>query len=1170
MSGFILLKSDCPICGGVRNGKKKHDCKSSGELVHCFSHNDPPHGWVHVGESAIGQSMYAPDKGDSYDPEKHRAELAKLRAEHKAREAKKRLQLPTISDRNQKILSLKAELTESQNADLLRRGLTQDEIDFDLSQHWLFAAKGGYGITAVDPVTGMLCGAQKAKDDRSKGKYTWGIFTGQNKLKETGENPLAVWRSPDFDPNKPYEIEFTEGYLKPLIRAQVRWRKNSQVIVIGAAGGIFGDKALQRVLSVFPKPKKLTLLVDADSQNLKKKNLYSGYKNLVKVVQSVYDKGCNNVQLKFADWGQWRDKSKGDCDEYFGRYRRRSPYQWLRLFEFEETRKCAKERLAQTTQLTADKVITLKEFQALKDDDPGITAQQVRASTNNAQDVALVAPTASGKTTIAEHIASEYEYGLAPMSRNSLVKDGGRRMGFSDRHDLDNIGGQLIGHDGFEDRVAFCNEAYQALERPISDILKHENITVGDEFDHSLKSLKLSSTHGKDRKRKLNTDGFWRQFRESDRTLIMSADITDYEVAQFRRQTGRKPFVLKVMGTKKQRVEVVFEDQAEWWQQFFKSRREGQRIIVKCSYKSDAEFLQDQFGAIAIHADNAKEYQDFLENPDKWLELHKPEIIAVSPILATGFSIEGDHFDAVFKLIHENISAESTKQFGDRYRPNVPHYTWVAETNHQYDLTTTDAVLSRKLAQAKASDNDEQPFIDKDDPFFYYKAQENWSKANLRADYLARCEADIENVIYQYCSLSQSEIEAINRTVSEHRSAFKEAELTKDAEADNLTPEQAEQYRQDEQSLTQSQRRALRKYDLAHWKVTTPDQLTVEDFRVDKKGRRRKALENLERQAFPQIAITTDKGSIEGQKHGVSIQDVTHHHLRVRDLNNIGIGKILDFVLSGEEWDNNHPIVKETADICRSKRDELKKSDITFTCGKNANNAAYFGSLLKSLGIKTVRKQKRIDGVVVSFYQLDHEYFGMTKADLVARLPRLQEKFEELIVNPENQWVQGLYGCHTPFENINKQGCVTVDNPLLDISESPPQVTASYQGLPSPEKLTKTDRDSSLTKKVLGHQKSLKVTTLEKDSGTPEYSKVSELKTYRSIPECTDQKTPTLTNINQHQPKFSEGQLVWFSNGVQWLQGTIERVITGVRNEYNVLDSRGWGLFVPETAIAPM
>ena len=1134
MNGFKLLGSDCPICGGHRNGKTKNDCKQSGELVHCYSHNDPPTGWVYRGESAIGQSMYAPDKGENFDPEKHRAELAKLRAEHKAREAERRLQLPTISDRHHKILGFKAELTDKQYNNLRQRGLLPEEIDFALSQHWLFTTWGGYSIAAVDPETKMLCGAQRALDDRSWRKYDWNIFYQRNKLKETGKNPIACWVHPDFDPTKPYVLEGCEGFLKSMVRAFIRWRDDVQVVVVGAAGANYDKAALMRVLGALPTPKKVVFFPDADSQNLKKKNLHSGYKKFVKTVESKYR---NKVQVKFADWGQWRDKSKGDCDEYFGSYKRRSPRTWFSLFDFEKELKTAKERLDKSTKLTADKVITLEEFRALKDDNSSVTAQRFRELTNGTQDVFLVAPTAAGKTTTAKAIASEYEYGIARFSRNSLVKDGGKRMGFHDRHDLDQRQGQLIGSDGFVTRVGFCNEASQQMQRVVKDILKHENIAVFDELDHSLKSLALSSTHGKDYRRKFNTDQFWKDARESDRTLNMSADLTDFEVEQFRKNTGRKPFVLKVVGDKKQRTEIIFEDKAEWRAKFEQLRSEGKRIIVMCSYKSDCEFLRHAFGAIAITADNASEYQGFIDSPDEWLAQHQPKLLAVSPILATGFSITGEHFDAVMKLIHPNITAESAKQFGDRYRPTVPHFTYLDETSYQYNQTTVDTVFANRLAKAKASANNEENWLDKDDPYFHYKAESNWSKAHLRADYLARCKVDVANATYQYRSLPQEQIDAINKTISDLYLAYRDEWNEKIVNADNLTPEQAKQYRDREKELTEDQRRALYKYEFAYWKNIDPSDITFDMVKRDKKGKLRKAHERLEMQAFPNMAIAIDAGSISKQEHGVSQQDITHHHLRVQALKDIGIDAALDYVLSGKEWSKDHPIVESTAANLRSRRDELKIMGIAFSCGKNAGNNDYFGALLRTFGLKTKRNRRR------NTYQLCAEDLEVTKADLVARLPRRQEKFGELTMTPETQWAQHLYERSIPFLNTNKQGCGSLKNPLLDGSE----------------RTTPMEAGSSSVGEVMA---AIEARMQE----TPEPESIIEPE-----PVAIAEKEPkgTKRNYQIKQPRFSIGQRVKFWDGVQWLIGTIQSAMTGITPEYNVIGDNGWGMTYRENQLAP-
>ena len=130
--------------------------------------------------------MYAPARDDSkpYDFEASRAKR-EARLAKQAKQAKENEQaleaLPSIEDRDRKIKGYPQKLTYAQNSDLLRRGLTQDEINNALANHWLFGLQGSYGISAYDPISGLLCGAQRAKDDRDP-KYDWGIFTGKNQL----------------------------------------------------------------------------------------------------------------------------------------------------------------------------------------------------------------------------------------------------------------------------------------------------------------------------------------------------------------------------------------------------------------------------------------------------------------------------------------------------------------------------------------------------------------------------------------------------------------------------------------------------------------------------------------------------------------------------------------------------------------------------------------------------------------------------------------------------------------------------------------------------------------------------------------------------------------------------------------------------------------------------
>lgn len=304
-SEFKLFKNGtCPVC----NGEHK-SCRQNGDLIHCRSHNEAPVGYKKIKDDALGFAMYAPieDRNTQYRGE--------------------RIPVLSIQQRDAKIRSCEGNLSDRQIADLLGRGLIDKQIEYAVSNHWLFALDNGYGISAIDPITGMFCGAQKANDDRSTAKYTWGVFSGDNKLKETGENPLFLWVHPKFDHSKPYEIKYTEGALKSLIRGFFEWKTNRNVIVIGAAAGIFGKKGLDRIFQKYPKAIAHTLLCDANTQDEKKLNILTAYKRLAVNVPTVL----------FADWGQWQDKSKGDCDETFGtdafdKYQLRSPSDWLDFF----------------------------------------------------------------------------------------------------------------------------------------------------------------------------------------------------------------------------------------------------------------------------------------------------------------------------------------------------------------------------------------------------------------------------------------------------------------------------------------------------------------------------------------------------------------------------------------------------------------------------------------------------------------------------------------------------------------------------------------------------------------------------------------------------------------------------------------------------------------------
>lgn len=303
MSKFIPTRklNLCPICADT-SGKCRTRADSPIVLCGNLGDGDAPIGYRYVKPSSGIWNVFAPDtqSDDWQNNLDARVERDRIAAEQQANE---RTALPSLESRHALLSAKIHTLTPNQNSDLIRRGLTQSEIDDCLSRGWIWAERGGYGIGAIDPVTGFIVGGQLARDDRSP-KYCW-LLPGQTHLPETDQNPLTVWVSPNFDRTKPYTINFAEGFSKPLISALKSWRSDPQQIWIGAAGGQFQDAALARVLSAFPDATSTTLYPDGGT--VANPNVMRAYRNLARQIPD----------LTVAWWGQWT-KSDPDCDELTG------------------------------------------------------------------------------------------------------------------------------------------------------------------------------------------------------------------------------------------------------------------------------------------------------------------------------------------------------------------------------------------------------------------------------------------------------------------------------------------------------------------------------------------------------------------------------------------------------------------------------------------------------------------------------------------------------------------------------------------------------------------------------------------------------------------------------------------------------------------------------------
>ena len=322
----------CPVCGDVEGKCRTTDTA----LVLCMNTTDrhsTPSGWTFRGLSKNGLwGNIVPDDGaDGLTDLERRVLRDRVKADRQAKRAiedEERIgKLPTLAARHEVLSNKPHRLTTSQRDDLVRRGLTEAEIDWCLSQGYLWEERGGYGIAAIDPATGLMVGGQKANDERGQTaigkdgneyqipKYSW-LLKGQTHLPETDENPLAVWIHPDCDRTMPVEVEVeiraSEGFLKSLIAAIKAWRSDPQVIYIGAAGGIFPEAALSRVFAGLPESGSVTLCPDAGA--VSNPNVMNNYENLAKNLSKLKIFWEHLPELNVLWWDQWT-KTSPDVDE---------------------------------------------------------------------------------------------------------------------------------------------------------------------------------------------------------------------------------------------------------------------------------------------------------------------------------------------------------------------------------------------------------------------------------------------------------------------------------------------------------------------------------------------------------------------------------------------------------------------------------------------------------------------------------------------------------------------------------------------------------------------------------------------------------------------------------------------------------------------------------------
>ena len=118
----------------------------------------------------------------------------------------------------------------------------------------------------------------------------------------------------------------------------------------------------------------------------------------------------------------------------------------------------------------------------------------------------------------------------------------------------------------------------------------------------------------------------------------------------------------------------------QWLQQIINALHSGQRVSIPTGSQGKGRavdrILRATFpGKTGLVIDGAATLQNqrsrFLSNPDAFLETERPDWFIYTPVINSGVSIEGQHFDVQFEYATPHEGAQSISQRGERVRSAI-------------------------------------------------------------------------------------------------------------------------------------------------------------------------------------------------------------------------------------------------------------------------------------------------------------------------------------------------------------------------------------------------------------------------------------------------------------------------------------------------------------------
>ncbi|EDX82445.1 hypothetical protein S7335_1149 [Synechococcus sp. PCC 7335] len=619
-------------------------------------------------------------------------------------------------------LSLHAE----DRADLERRGLSTNTIAaFKSITPWhrlrnpvhpntpavgengtkLLSPYTGYLVPAKD-IQGRILGFQIRNRDTSSDdvpRYPWLSTPGRPTNLRNGELPLT------FADGDRTVINVAEGILKPIIAAE----RTGQAF-IGAAGGNFASssaqlKAMCQALGV------QMLVLNPDGGAVSNPLVMRQYNALAEIVEGL------GYQFLVRWWGQ-TTKADGDVDditpeqfeqsaliswtaftaktplssESFARKeakRQQSQAEWKRQQRVERDRH-AYARIAQLLGIEADINTDAPDYKNRAREQFYRSLKQLLKYETHTELISGFAeeiqPPADGRSLVAYDCSQgtgKSNRALIPPALQ-VAKSGGRVLIFVPtrglakefKHRINQRAGRDIAATHLDASyysaaiVVSCPESAYKFKGQRFDLIQ---IDEANEVLHRIESAELGNAGPQ------SLAAFRQLLASVPRVAIATATMSGWTLAATQTIGGFTPTDTHLQRRSRPATEMtIFEygNYYQWLQKIIEALERGQRVAIPSGSRGKGRAIDRVLRAkfpdkTGLAIDGAATLQNqrskFLSDPDTFLSEERPDWFIFTPVINSGVSIEGQHFDIQFEYATPHEGAQSISQRGERIRSAI-------------------------------------------------------------------------------------------------------------------------------------------------------------------------------------------------------------------------------------------------------------------------------------------------------------------------------------------------------------------------------------------------------------------------------------------------------------------------------------------------------------------